>query len=78
MQASRILKMRSSKPKIFGIPVFEVATGAPVGAFGARRGVAAITGPWFPDYVPQWMRDMAKESGPLRPVPTGCLKIDVF
>ena len=31
-QASRILKMRSSKPKNFGMPVFSVVPGGPVGA----------------------------------------------
>ena len=37
-----------------------------------------INGPRFPDYIPQQMRGMAMDSGPLRPVPTRYLKIDVF
>ena len=68
-QASRFLKMRSSKPKMFGVPV---------GALGARRGFASITGPRFSDYFPQRMRGMAMDSRLLRPVPTRFLKIDVF
>ena len=61
-QASRILKMRSSKPKNFGIPLFRVAPGEPVGALLARRGFAAITGPRVTDYIPQRMRGMAMDS----------------
>ena len=49
-----------------------------MGALRARRGFAAITGPRFPDYIPQRMRGMAIDSGPRRPVPIRCLKIDVF
>ena len=49
-----------------------------MGALCARRGLAAITGPLFPDYIPQRMRGMAMDSGLLRPVPTRCLKIDAF
>ena len=49
-----------------------------MGALRPRRGFAAITGPRFPDYIPQRMRGMAMDSGPLRPVPTRCLKVDVF
>ena len=44
----------------------------------ARRVSAAITGPRFWDYIPQRMRGMATDNGPLRPVPTRCLKFDVF
>ena len=49
-----------------------------MGALCARRGFAAITGPLFPDYIPQRMRGMAMDSGLLRHVPTRCLKIDAF
>ena len=45
---------------------------------GGLRGFAAITGPRFPDYIPQRMKDMAMDRGPLRPVPTRYLKINVF
>ena len=64
--------------KIFGYPYFKLPPGGPVGALRARRGFAAITGPLFPDYIPQRMRGMAMDSGLLRPVPTRCLKIDAF
>ena len=33
---------------------------------------------WFLDYIPQQMRGMAMDSGPLRAVPTRCLKIDLL
>ena len=45
---------------------------------GARRGFAAITGPRFPEYIPQQMKGMAMDSSLLGPVPTRCLKIDAF
>ena len=43
-QASRILKMRSSKPKNFRIPVFQVAPGGPVGALRRdnRPGISGL------------------------------------
>ena len=49
-----------------------------MGALRARHGIAAITSPRSPDYIPQRMRGMAMDSGPLMPVPTRRLKIDVF
>ena len=69
-QASRILKMRSSKPKNFRIPRILSCS------WRAGGRASRITGPLFPDYIPQRMRGMAMDSGLLRPVPTRCLKID--
>ena len=39
-QENRVLKMTSSKPKNFGIPVIKVAPGGSVGALGANRGLS--------------------------------------
>ena len=58
--------------KIFGYLYFML----PLAGRWAR--FAAITGPLFPDYIPQRMRGMAMDSGLLRPVPTRRLKIDAF
>ena len=49
-----------------------------MGALCARRRFAAITGPRFPDYIPQRMRGMVMDSGPLRAVPRRFIKIGVF
>ena len=42
----------------------EFPTGGSVGALRARGGLAAITDPRFPDYIPQLMRGMPVKSGP--------------
>ena len=72
-QASRILKIRLSN--FWNIRILVVSGRA---GWRASR-IPRVNRPTeFPDYILRRMRRMAMDSGPLWPVPTRCLKVDVF